>query len=89
MDCLVVLDFEWTADDTVAMLPIPEITQFPSVLVRLSKARGGGRTALAVDQFNSYVRPELNPVLTDFSIQLTGIQQVESDYLREGMNLLY
>ena len=35
MQHLVVLDFEWTADNKRAMLPIPEITQFPSVLVQL------------------------------------------------------
>ena len=35
MSHLVVLDFEWTACDKRRMLPIPEITQFPSVLLRL------------------------------------------------------
>ena len=40
MEHLVVLDFEWTADDKRPMLPIPEITQFPSVLVRLGSAPG-------------------------------------------------
>jgi hypothetical protein len=33
---LVVLDFEWTADERKKMLPCSEITQFPSVLVRLN-----------------------------------------------------
>jgi hypothetical protein len=31
MDWLVVLDFEWTADNRRRMLPVAEITQFPSV----------------------------------------------------------
>merc|ERR1712118_80324 len=70
MDYLVVLDFEWTADNKRAMLPISEITQFPSVLVRLD-----GRSSTIVSEFNSYVRPTLNPTLTDFSIQLTSITQ--------------
>jgi len=67
---LVVLDFEWTADDKRPMLPISEITQFPSVLVQLS-----GRTSCVVDEYNSYVKPTLNPVLTPFSTQLTAITQ--------------
>lgn len=67
---LVVLDFEWTADNRRPMLPVSEITQFPSVLVRLQ-----GRASVVVDEFNSYVRPILNPRLTPFSIELTGITQ--------------
>ena len=42
---LVVLDFEWTADDRRKMEPCAEITQFPSVLVRLA-----GNTRLRVAQ---------------------------------------
>ncbi|CAK0791041.1 unnamed protein product [Prorocentrum cordatum] len=70
MDYLVVLDFEWTADNRRPMLPVSEITQFPSVLVRLD-----GRRSAVVDEFNAYVRPTLNPTLTAFSIELTGITQ--------------
>ena len=70
MSHLVVLDFEWTADDTRAMLPVSEITQFPSVLVKLE-----GAESAAVSEFNKYVRPTLNPKLTPFSVQLTGITQ--------------
>jgi ERI1 exoribonuclease 2 len=43
MDTLLVLDFEWTADNTKKVLPIPEITQFPTVALRLVKRRGGSR----------------------------------------------
>ncbi|CAE7695822.1 Eri1 [Symbiodinium microadriaticum] len=67
---LVVLDFEWTADNRKAVKPISEITQFPSVLVRLA-----GRKTAIVDEFNAYVRPTLNPILPQFSIDLTGITQ--------------
>jgi inhibitor of KinA sporulation pathway (predicted exonuclease) len=74
MTHLIVLDFEWTADNTRPMTPLPEITQFPSALVRLPFKRGDG-AAVVVDTFNTYVRPVLNPVLTNFSIELTGITQ--------------
>lgn len=65
----VVLDFEWTADRK-PVKPISEITQFPSVLVRLD-----GHKSKIVDEFNTYVRPTLNSVLPQFSIELTGITQ--------------
>ena len=51
-------------------MPISEITQFPSVLVRLD-----GHKSCIVDAFNTYVRPTLNKSLPQFSIQLTGITQ--------------
>lgn len=70
MKHLVVLDFEWTADNRRPVMPISEITQFPSVLVRLD-----GHKSCIVDEFNTYVRPTLNKTLPQFSIQLTGITQ--------------
>lgn len=74
MSHLVVLDFEWTADNKRAMLPCSEITQFPSVLVRLD-----GRRSHVVDEFDSFVRPTFNPTLTRFSIELTAISQLDVD----------
>ena len=71
---LVVLDFEWTADDRRKMLPCGEITQFPSVLVKLS-----GRASAVVDEFDTFVRPTFNPPLTPFSIRLTAISQSDVD----------
>lgn len=71
---LVVLDFEWTADDRRKMLPCSEITQFPSVLVKLD-----GRDSTVVDEFDTYVRPRFNPTLTAFSIGLTAISQDDVD----------
>lgn len=41
LDYLVVLDFEWTADNTKKMEPIAEITQFPSVVMQLVQKRKG------------------------------------------------
>jgi inhibitor of KinA sporulation pathway (predicted exonuclease) len=35
MDYLIVLDFEWTADNQRKMLPVAEITHFPSVVLKL------------------------------------------------------
>lgn len=67
---LMVLDFEWTADRHKPILPISELTQFPSVLVRLA-----GWESSIIDEFNEYVRPTLNPSLTKFSTELTGITQ--------------
>ena len=76
LDFLVVLDFEWTADRGRPMRPIAEITQFPSVLVKLDYNGGGGADGggadggcAVVDEFNAYVRPTLNPTLTPFSIE--------------------
>jgi inhibitor of KinA sporulation pathway (predicted exonuclease) len=74
MTHLVVLDFEWTADNKRRILPVSEITQFPSVLVRLD-----GRRSCVVDEFDTFVRPTLNPTLTHFSIELTAISQADVD----------
>ena len=71
---LVVLDFEWTADRRRRMEPCAEITQFPSVLVRLD-----GRGSHVVDEFDTFVRPTFNPRLTAFSTELTAITQQEVD----------
>lgn len=71
---LVVLDFEWTADDRRPPKPISEITQFPSVLVQLD-----GRRSAVVSEFDTFVRPAFNPILTNFSKKLTAITQVDID----------
>ena len=71
---LVVLDFEWTADDKRPILPVSEITQFPSVLVALDGCRSA-----AVSEFDTFVRPVLNPKLTPFAIGLTAITQADVD----------
>lgn len=71
---LVVLDFEWTADNRSKMLPCCEITQFPSVLVRCD-----GRRSQIVAEFDTFVRPIFNPTLTAFSKALTAITQDDVD----------
>lgn len=73
-DYLVVIDFEATC------MPDPpknfqhEIIQFPAVLVSV-------RDRMIVDQFCTYVKPKLNPKLTHFCTQLTGITQVCCYYM--------
>ncbi|KAG8466548.1 hypothetical protein KFE25_007927 [Diacronema lutheri] len=71
---LVVLDFEWTADNRRRLEPVSEITQFPSVLVQLA-----GLSTRVLDEFDTFVRPRFNPALTRFSIELTGITQADVD----------
>lgn len=39
LDYLMVLDFEWTADNRRRMEPVAEITQFPSVLMKLFEGK--------------------------------------------------
>ena len=74
MSHLVVLDFEWTADNRKRVLPCSEITQFPAVLVQLD-----GRASRVIDEFDTFVRPTLNPTLTRFSVDLTAITQADVD----------
>ncbi|KAL1510420.1 hypothetical protein AB1Y20_006728 [Prymnesium parvum] len=71
---LVVLDFEWTADKGRGMHPCAEITQFPSVLVEVN-----GRSSRVLDEFDTFCQPRFNPTLSRFSIQLTGITQLDVD----------
>ncbi|KAJ1618125.1 ribonuclease H-like domain-containing protein [Pavlovales sp. CCMP2436] len=71
---LVVLDFEWTADKQRRMEPCSEITQFPSVLVKLA-----GRATKVIDEFDTFVRPRFNPLLSRFARELTAITQADVD----------
>eukprot|EP00980_Cylindrotheca_fusiformis_P022626 scaffold9523_cov103-Cylindrotheca_fusiformis.AAC.3 len=106
LDYIVVMDFEWTADNKAKMLPIAEITQFPAVIMKLEDRkwvkqnsfstvverqspialpvdlsipcfsnRVVNADAFAISAFDTFVRPTLNPILTQFSIDLTGITQ--------------
>eukprot|EP00936_MAST-01D_sp_MAST-1D-sp1_P001847 g1847.t1 len=74
MSHIVVLDFEWTAEKGARMRPVPEITQFPSVLVDLRHDECR-KSARIVDEYDTFVRPTLNPRLTAFATELTGITQ--------------
>ncbi|MCO5557857.1 hypothetical protein L7F22_011429 [Adiantum nelumboides] len=67
-DYVVVIDFEATCDKNMEKLKPQEIIEFPSVLVDCHRLTLG-------DYFQTYVRPERHPTLTDFCSHLTGIQQ--------------
>jgi inhibitor of KinA sporulation pathway (predicted exonuclease) len=69
-DYFCVLDFEATCEKGRRNGPTfqAEVIELPSVLL-------DGRTMRAVDEFQSYVRPVVNPVLTAFCTELTGIEQ--------------
>nr|CAH8873428.1 unnamed protein product [Trichobilharzia regenti] len=62
-----VLDFEATCDKE-KKIEIPEIIEFPVLMVNSS-------TFQTEAVFHQYVRPTVNPELTDFCTELTGIIQ--------------
>eukprot|EP01043_Picozoa_sp_COSAG02_P065669 COSAG02_NODE_9979_length_2058_cov_8.044970_1_plen_308_part_10 len=73
-DYYAVLDFEATCDQG-RRNPVgyqAEVIELPTVLL-------DGRTLHVVDEFKSYVRPVINPTLTAFCTELTGIQQTWVD----------
>ncbi|XP_050713231.1 3'-5' exoribonuclease 1-like isoform X3 [Eriocheir sinensis] len=68
-DYYLVIDFEATCDDRQNQATYRhEIIEFPAQLVSTKKAR-------VVDEFHSHVRPVVNPKLTTFCTNLTGITQ--------------
>ncbi|KAA0191838.1 hypothetical protein HAZT_HAZT005231 [Hyalella azteca] len=69
---IVVIDFEATCEEHQTKDYIHEIIEFPAVLIRVSDAA-------RVGEFHSLVRPVLNPTLSDFCRQLTGIEQSDVD----------
>ena len=75
---LVVLDFEWTCDNKKPVLPHSEIIEFSCVLVSTK-----GRPSQTIAQFQQYVLPEHNPILSTFATSLTGITQKQIDYNNE------
>uniref|UniRef100_A0A5S6QYJ5 Exonuclease domain-containing protein n=1 Tax=Trichuris muris TaxID=70415 RepID=A0A5S6QYJ5_TRIMR len=81
LDHLLVVDFEATCDRPVQTDP-QEIIEFPCMNIDV------GRTAVA-SEFHAYVRPEVNPVLSSFCTELTGIVQAMVDHqptLREVLS---
>lgn len=69
-----VLDFEATCDD-VTKIP-HEVIEFPSVLLKWDQLAGN---YVVKSQFQQFCKPKLNPNLTKFCIELTGIQQSQTD----------
>jgi 3'-5' exoribonuclease 1 len=58
-----------------------EIIEFPIVLV-------DGTTFDIVDEFRSYVKPGINPILSEFCIELTGITQATVDQSPDFVQVL-
>ncbi|KAI9499028.1 hypothetical protein BDB00DRAFT_783628 [Zychaea mexicana] len=68
-DYYLFFDVEATCEEGGSFEYPNEIIEFPIVLV-------DGRTFEIVDEFRSYVKPGTNPILSDYCIKLTGIDQV-------------
>uniref|UniRef100_A0A8B9GRV2 Exoribonuclease 1 n=1 Tax=Astyanax mexicanus TaxID=7994 RepID=A0A8B9GRV2_ASTMX len=67
-DYICVVDFEATCEENNPSDFVHEIIEFPVVLIDT-------HTLEMVDYFQEYVKPELNPQLSDFCVELTGITQ--------------
>ncbi|XP_072847967.2 3'-5' exoribonuclease 1 isoform X1 [Pogona vitticeps] len=67
-DYICVIDFEATCEEGNQLELTHEIIEFPIVLLNT-------RTLEIEDTFQQYVKPEINPRLSDFCINLTGISQ--------------
>jgi len=68
---LCVLDFEATCWNKRSNLERQEIIEFPSVLYELNSKN----EVIFISEFSKYVKPVLEPVLSDFCTELTGITQ--------------
>lgn len=68
---LCVLDFEATCWNKSPNLDRQEIIEFPSILYELNTKN----EVIFISEFSKYVKPVLEPVLSDFCIGLTGITQ--------------
>lgn len=72
---LCVLDFEATCWNKNPKLDRQEIIEFPSVLYELNS----NNEIIFISEFSKYVKPVLEPVLSDFCTELTGITQEQVD----------
>lgn len=81
-----VLDFEATCYED-KKITNQEIIQFPSRLYKYEDEK-----LIFIDQFNEYVKPEKNPILSEFCVKLTGITQKtvdEADIFKNVMKRHY
>jgi inhibitor of KinA sporulation pathway (predicted exonuclease) len=67
-----VLDFEATCDNQSSFRP-NEVIEFPVVVLQLSTSAPLQLQKIA--EFRHYVKPTINPILTPFCTNLTGISQ--------------
>ena len=66
---IAVVDFEATCHANQGNNYLHEIIEFPIVLIDAQRQ-------MIVDKFQSYCRPTINPILSNFCTELTGIEQV-------------
>lgn len=71
-DYFIVIDFEATCEEKNPPDYPHEIIEFPAVLVSTEKME-------TVDVFHSFVRPVINPQLSEFCRNLTGVEQTVVD----------
>jgi len=71
---LCVLDFEATCWTDPTRKNQMEIIEFPSVLYKIDN-----NTVSFIAEFHKYVKPTINPILSEFCTELTGIQQQTVD----------
>ena len=65
-----VLDFEATCWNNKER-HIREIIEFPSILYKVTPKNN----IIYISEFSEFVKPTINPILSDFCTQLTGITQ--------------
>ena len=75
-DYILVVDFEATCVEPTPADFIPEIIEFPVVLIDVTKQQ-------VVGEFHRFVKPVRNPKLSAFCTELTGIDQETVDNARE------
>jgi len=76
-DYFLVLDFEASCDDKTKVKGFKnEVIEFPTVAIN-------AKTMKIDHTFHYYVKPKMNPILTDFCKDLTGIQQ---DWVDNGLD---
>ncbi|EDV20659.1 uncharacterized protein TRIADDRAFT_4552, partial [Trichoplax adhaerens] len=72
VDFYLVIDFEATTKSKYRDYHLPEIIEFPALLIDAS-------TLEVFSEFHSYVRPTINRTLSKFCKRLTGISQAMVD----------
>lgn len=70
-----VLDFEATCWSDARNDQIREIIEFPSILFKVDKKN----KVHHISEFSQYVKPVINPKLSKYCTELTGIQQYQVD----------
>jgi inhibitor of KinA sporulation pathway (predicted exonuclease) len=79
---VLVIDLEMTCNDDDSIPPeAMEVIEIGAVVATTSGE--------VIAQFHSFVKPNINPVLTNFCKQLTGIEQREVDYAPSLSTAMY